>query len=203
MESRSSQSLLFLGFCIIASSNFAISQPYGQIVGKVADARTGKLLDDAIIWTAPQSTSTRTDSKGAYSIPRVPLGIYSIKAYAFEYEEDSACSISILPNTIDTVDFKVYSIGTSEARKDIAKGIIQLGVMGLVIRTIPEKIENKLTLKYGFIYNNNNFADRYIPGYNETVLEYLDKLNGKGWKLKFDREYDSLYQQYSRRNQNH
>ena len=189
-------------FLSIVSLQFAISQPHGQIVGKVVDARTGEPLDNASILFISTTMGATADGKGDYLVSDVPPGIYSILATVIGYDRDTVHSIAVRPNEVDTVNFNLYSCGTRQARLDIAKGIVQIAILGLTISSIPEEVENKIAEKYGFKYNHNDFVGGCVEGYTITVNEYLDKVNAKGWRAKYDQERDSLLQQYSRSHSN-
>jgi len=56
-------------FLSIVSLQFAISQPHGQIVGKVVDARTGEPLDNASILFISTTMGATADGKGDYLVP--------------------------------------------------------------------------------------------------------------------------------------
>src|ERR1700690_17537 len=133
------QLLACSAICIIVVSYDAISQPYGRVVGNVIDGRTGELLEKANIWIPSTSLGATTDRKGAYLISHVPPGVYLIRVSIIGYEPDSSNSVRVMPNAIDTVDFKLYNPGHRRALKDIAKGKVQIAVPGLVIRLIPEE----------------------------------------------------------------
>jgi hypothetical protein len=204
MKSHFHRILLYATLYLIVVSHLAVSQPFGKIVGTIRDARTGELLlGETIVSLNPSGLGAMVDQKGSYVISQVPPGVYSICTVTFGYDFDTLFSIKLLPNTLDTVNFHLFRFGTRRAREDIAKGKVQIAVFGLTIRALPKDIEDKLSQKYGFTKNYNDFTNPLLDGYNETVYEYLDSLNGKGWSAKYEEERDSLIQQYRRNGNNH
>jgi len=78
------------------------------------------------------------------------------------------------------------------AKRDIKDGRIQLVTYGLPVDNWVE-IKN-ITKKYGFEYVTmgcivNNMGHEK---YNDVMIEYLNKTNGKGWRNRMDKEIAEL-----------
>jgi hypothetical protein len=81
-----------------------------------------------------------------------------------------------------------------DAQADIRKGDIHLISYGF---TIPFPGQDSLTKKYGFYYQNrgclvSDTTNKLAESYNDQVIEYLSKRNGKNWYKKFCLITDSL-----------
>ena len=81
------------------------------------------------------------------------------------------------------------------AKRDIRNGKIQLVSFGL---PLPELIqEAEIRKKYGFSRSNvgcvvtTDFI-RGISIYDDIVESYLNKRNGHDWRLRYEREIDSV-----------
>jgi hypothetical protein len=81
------------------------------------------------------------------------------------------------------------------AQKDISNGKVKLIVYGEP--ALNPFLEKQITLKYGFQYENLGCITNYeklhsAKIYNNVVLKYLDKRNGKDWKAKFDKDIQKI-----------
>lgn len=97
---------------------------------------------------------------------------------------------------ISESDKKLFShLDTSfDAEADIRKGDIHLISYGL---KYPIPNEDSLTKVFGFYYDNRGcvVSDTELvleKVYNDKVIKYLEKRNGKGWYQRFNFVYDSL-----------
>ena len=173
------------------------AQQTGRIVGFVTDAYSGDSLAQANVIISGTNIGATTDSRGFYSIDQVPKGVYALKASHLGHERDSVASVEIKTAEVNTVNFKIYPCGTSQAREDLANGKVQLFVLGLTVRVLPEEVENRLSQTYGFLYNRDHNLGPCSTGYNEAVFDYLNRLNAKGWYDRFQLQRDSLIQVYA------
>ena len=84
-------------------------------------------------------------------------------------------------------------IWSRKAEKDIANQKIYLLRTGMIDAPINTEKQKELTENYGFnyIYLGCVIPDGY-NGYNSTMMEYLNRLNGFGWYQKFWKEYIDL-----------
>ena len=187
---------IFLTCMALVPTN-VVSQQFGRILGKVTDMDTGEPLPYANITVLETILGASTNEQGFYSIDRIPPGIYSLRFSTIGYDYDTVYSVTVKAGDVDTVDFRVYSCGTREAREDIANGRIRIRVIGLVIRTVPEDDENDLTDKFGF--RNLYMGCVGTPcdfTYNQLMANYLDSLNGAGWQERLQAEFKSLNEKY-------
>jgi len=81
------------------------------------------------------------------------------------------------------------------AKRDIRNGKIQLVSFGF---PLPERIqEAEIRKKYGFSRSNAGCVVttdliRGISIYDDIVESYLNKRNGHDWRLRYEREIDSV-----------
>ena len=110
----------------------------------------------------------------------------------------TSCQRSPIVYNIERTNWKLdsqYIFNASVAKRDIAKGDVHRVCVGL-----PPLYFNQwdsLTLKYGFRdhYQSHPYIDeieKRVDEYNATVEDYLEKLNGKNWKILFDNEVNLL-----------
>jgi hypothetical protein len=87
-----------------------------------------------------------------------------------------------------------------DAETDIKNGKVQLISFGLPLLppdllSAGKKVDS-LNVLYGFSWDNRGcspFDTAETREYNNTVIEYLSKRNGKGWWKKYNRTVDSIY----------
>lgn len=96
--------LLGIGFLLTATLLFANSS--GRITGKVIEAETGLTLPGANVMIEGTSLGAATDLDGEFTIPRVPVGSYTVKVTYLGYESKRR-EIQVTANSVVTADFKL------------------------------------------------------------------------------------------------
>jgi hypothetical protein len=89
-------------------------------------------------------------------------------------------------------DPKFYPYDRSHAEQDIRKGQVRLISFGFAA---PAPDANRISIKYGFIECNHGCVVGYSPEekeYTDIVTEYLERRNGKDWKVRYQHELDSM-----------
>lgn len=94
-----------------------------------------------------------------------------------------------------------YNYGLSEdynyfqARRDISEGNVQLLGVGLLVEESKnvKKAQDSLCKVFGFrSVPIGCISTEGIEIYNETVIDFLTKKNGKGWQQSFYHKMDSI-----------
>lgn len=86
----------------------------GTIAGLVTDALTGQPLAGATVVTSPATATVTTNAQGAYSIPNVPTGSYSVTASHAGYNANSTTAVAVASLTV-TVNLALTPQGGSIA----------------------------------------------------------------------------------------
>ena len=96
---------LFLLFCFMIISP-AYSAEYGQITGKITEAKTGLELPGANIRLMGTKLGAASDLAGKFVIPRVPAGSFELKISYLGYETVTA-QVTVTPGKRTSQDFSL------------------------------------------------------------------------------------------------
>jgi len=111
-------------------------------------------------------------------------------------------SVFILIISASIILWRKYGISSEynyfSAKSDIKNGKVRFISYGLPQITSKDAEIEMVRKKYGFTGSNMGCVAsdedfRTAEIYNNVVEEYLIKRNGKDWRIKFQKEVDSLY----------
>lgn len=93
--------------------------------------------------------------------------------------------------------FSVYNYFT--ANRDIKEGKVRFVTYGLPMPSSKDEEIDSLAAKYGFGSTEigctvTEQEINAIATYNSVIEHYLQKRNGKYWRINYQRQVDSLYQ---------
>jgi hypothetical protein len=194
----------FAALLMIFSSGFAqtaqrAQRESGTIVGTVVDHRSGESLYSVNIVIDGTYLGAATNLDGYYSILNVPAGIYGLKASMIGYAPQRRDSVLVRLGDTVHVDFRMRdmcAVWADIARKDLAEGKVRLLSGGLTVFTVPRDEVDKLTRKYGFVYDLMGCTFMCEQEYNEVVMKYLEARNGVDWWERYIRESEALQKRY-------
>ncbi len=120
--------------------------PRGAIAGTVTDASTGEAI--AGVNVTANGTSTATNSSGAYVIPNLLPGTYTVTASATGYESASQIDVTIFAGEPTTVDFTLRVISTISISVDPAT--VTVGKSTNISGSITPPLQGvNVTIQYG------------------------------------------------------
>lgn len=125
------------------------------------------------------------------------ITLLSTKLFSQFVNTDTVFIIGEKPKTLSGEE-----IWEQDAEKDISEGKIRLISIAGFEPFVDYKKQLELFHKYGFEATFMGCV-RPQPGYeayNKKMFEYLEKLNGKGWYSKFQKEYEELLRSERERN---
>ena len=174
----------------------------GSIFGTVRDSVTGEALPGAIVVLDSTSLGATVDSQGHFDIQRIPPGIYMVKTKCIGYDVNTRAGVQVFPSqpTELHVLLKEWTYRfADQARAELARGVVELWVGGLVITAIPD---SSLTDKYGFRFLVSGCDPIVADIHNEPVEAYLERRNGKDWRDRLNAEWKSMIHELERKQQN-
>jgi hypothetical protein len=198
--------LLFMSvlvhFELLHGMNQEAERPGGTVIGKIIDADTGLPLMHAAVTVRGAARGGVSDKEGSFLIDSIPAGLYALRASLIGYRGQQKDSVNVLARQTTQASFSLLNerpdslTWVMRANKDIARGEIHLLTYGLMILSVPESVLTCVANKYGFHYQDERTdSNDGCQIYNEVVCKYLDKLNGAGWRGRFEQEL----QQYKRK----
>lgn len=165
-----------------------------HIEGYVRDRVTGQPIPDVYLLVVGTYKGDRTDDSGHYCISGLYTGMYSIQASAIGYLDERIDSIAIVDSTITRINFSIRDWCepyADSAKQDLQNGIIRMLYGGGLIILVTGASE--LAYKYGFEYTPMGCNFWCTEPYNNVVWQYLEQKHGTGWRQKFEKELDELY----------
>ena len=166
-----------------------------KILLKVIDIDTAEPLIGAnIIVSYNKADNTSTDIDGLAYISKGTIGNITVSyigytSVNFELNNRSIENILVKmkPEDFSGMYHYLFSKDKNDAKRDISKGIIQIYED---INDSTEVIKNNLSKKYGFKYTypDLNIMILDVDGYNQEVINYLEKRNGSNWYERFNSE---------------
>ena len=162
------------------------------IKGIVLDKEFKEPLIGANVILLDTNLGAVTDIEGLYIIKNIPRGTYSVRASYVGYNTQVKDNFVLKSNDTLSIAFELPVGWDKDAYDNINNGIVRILVGGLVAYCAPFDEVNDLCREYGFEYQLMGCSFFYGERYNEQVYEYLDSLNGVGWREQFDKEMDEL-----------
>ncbi|HEU0118990.1 MAG TPA: carboxypeptidase-like regulatory domain-containing protein [Bryobacteraceae bacterium] len=162
---RGCAATLALGALLGLFSNPAAAQVlYGTIVGTVEDA-TGAVVPNAKITVTEKATGfsrdTTSDASGAYSVPSIPIGTYTIRVTANGFKSLSREGVGLTVNTTARIDLKL-EVGAVTEQVTVEASAVQLQTDRSDTKTeITTKIVTELPLNQ---YRNYQALLNLVPG---------------------------------------
>ncbi len=183
-----------------AKSTLVSRDTLTTLSGSVYDLFTREPVPDATIQIADSRNLTSSDSTGAFAIHNLPPGCYTVRIRCLGYFRisiDSVRTPQVKPLHLGLRARLIHqdTEGVAEiAREDIAQGRVQIRIAGLIaIRdTLKEAAIRRIEARYGFQSVYSGCTDVIADLYNRTVYQYLDSLNGNGWRDKFEKEVQAV-----------
>jgi len=170
----------------------------GTVIGKIIDEDNGLPLRYAAVTVSGTGRGAVSNQEGIFLIDSIPAGMYALRASLIEYRGQQKDSVRVLSGQTTQVSFSLVNqrpdslTWVMRANKDIARGEIHLLTCGLMILSVPESVLTYVANKYGFHYQDERTdSNDGCQIYNEVVYKYLDKLNGNGWRKRFELELKS------------
>ena len=178
-----------------------LSQNNKQTVyGIVLDSKTKEPVLGANILIANLNDGVTSDENGNFTLSLNP-GKYVLKISYIGYDS-LIDTINITGNNnkflryelesteIKVTEEKVFVLTKEVARKDISQKRYRIFIVEYdqTIRNITEKVAKK----YGFkvYWPDDVYMIVTVDQYNKTMIKYLEKLNGKDWYSRFNKDLD-------------
>jgi len=185
---------MLAGVALIPTPVFA--QAFGGIVGSVTDS-AGALIPGAAVTAVDKNTGfTRTTTAatdGVYSLPRLPVGTYTISASATGFE-NSALQVTLDVEQNREVNFKLSVQGISTKLEvaavappiDTTTGTIGGLVEGRQVANLPlngRDITNLMLMQPGQVPENNEGGTSGNGNRGTTNSSYLDGMDSSDNEL--------------------
>lgn len=178
-----------------------LSQNNKQTVyGIVLDSKTKEPVLGANILIANLNDGVTSDENGNFTLSLNP-GKYVLKISYIGYDS-LIDTINITGNNnkflryelesaeIKVIEEKVFVLTKEVAQKDISQKRYRIFIVEYdqTIRNITEKVAKK----YGFkvYWPDDVYMIVTVDQYNKTMIKYLEKLNGKDWYSRFNKDLD-------------
>ena len=178
-----------------------LSQNNKQTVyGIVLDSKTKEPVLGANILIANLNDGVTSDENGNFRLSLNP-GKYVLKISYIGYDS-LIDTINITGNNnkflryelesteIKVIEEKVFVLTKEVAQKDISQKRYRIFIVEYdqTIRNITEKVAKK----YGFkvYWPDDVYMIVTVDQYNKTMIKYLEKLNGKDWYSRFNKDLD-------------
>ena len=178
-----------------------LSQNNKQTVyGIVLNSKTKEPVLGANILIANLNDGVTSDENGNFRLSLNP-GKYVLKISYIGYDS-LIDTINITGNNnkflryelesaeIKVIEEKVFVLTKEVAQKDISQKRYRIFIVEYdqTIRNITEKVAKK----YGFkvYWPDDVYMIVTVDQYNKTMIKYLEKLNGKDWYSRFNKDLD-------------
>jgi hypothetical protein len=167
-------------FCIMVSATAHAQQSTGTIVGNVVDP-TGAVVPNAKITVTNIATNTvratTSDNAGAYSVPALPAGTYSVRVAVSGFSAQKTDNITLQATDTARIDFKLTTGSIDQTVSVEASTAANLQTENPTVGTTVDskKIED-LPL------NGRNFVQltQLIPGVNPGTVGSITVRRGRG-----------------------
>ncbi len=176
----------------------------GRINGRVTDAGDGSAVQNALIEIVDEDMNATSDLNGYYSIEDIPEGIFTVRASADSYIEETRSSIQVFTDETTRLDFQLANLGSVGTLTGIVTNAVNgnpirgatISVVGLTLSTtsdesglytlenVPEGIQT-VNASSGFFYTSTN--DHVVIRAGETTTVHFSlspELTGGGGILR-------------------
>lgn len=180
---------------ILLLSSFSYSQitiGHTKITGNVKSLKYQEPIIGATVVLDSSSYETLTDINGDFTITNVTPGIHKLKISYLLYETQIIDHIVINKGETKSFNIDLEEWGKSDAENDIKNGDVKILVEGMIVTCKPAEVINELCRQYGFKYEYTGCVIIGVDNYNKRVYEYLDQLNGTGWREDFETRLKDL-----------
>lgn len=170
-----------------------------RITGRVIDSYTKEPLGFANILLDSTTIGAFVNEDGYYTVENIPPGLYRVKFSSIGYLTQAIDSVLLEPKAEKIINIEMSDWGEEwalRAKEDIENDEIMILQGGLLVYCAPVDEINKVCEEFGFRYEPMGCTFEWEHRYNEIVYEYLDKVNGQGWKEKFDKRMKELCEEY-------
>lgn len=151
-----------------------------------------------------------TNSDGEFEVKNLNEGIYEIQIRFNRFlKADTVIQLTgkkkieieiddrYLAKYLDSTEIAKLPHNRDIAKRDIEKGEIKVLSFGL--QFLSQNELDSITTKYGFKYFAvagcvvDAYEYKAIEEYNSVVYDYLERLNGPGWKQKLNTDIKTMY----------
>ncbi|WP_456461754.1 FEKKY domain-containing protein [Reichenbachiella sp.] len=162
-----------------------------EVYGTVFSGYSNKPLEEGFLTFIAGNGKhywANTDSLGNYITNELPPGNYKLNVICFGYSERDT-TINLKPGQSIQLHFTLSTdceFNRNKALKDIANGTPKLLLIGSIAPIANTKSDNNFERKYGIEYFDFGCTpETYecIADYNRTVITYLNKQYGIGWRI--------------------
>ena len=178
-----------------------LSQTNKQIVrGTIIDGKTKEPLVGANVLILNLNDGVSSDKSGSFYLFLNP-GKYVLKISCIGYNSlidtinitnhnNKFLRYELESTEIKVIEEKVFVLTKEVAQKDISQKRYRIFIVEYdqTIRNITEKVAKK----YGFkvYWPDDVYMIVTVDQYNKTMIKYLEKLNGKDWYSRFNKDLD-------------
>lgn len=184
---------------VLAIAPSAVSQNnssklLGTITGIVTDEESGKPIVGAAVTVAGSQYGTYTDPHGNYQFS-IPRGYAKLIFSMIGYVGKVIDSVNVVHRHPVRIDCKLSNrtpdslFWQTKAKTDIGAGDVHFMSWGLAL-PCDKSLFDSINSKYGFKYIDQGGPVNILEGrvYNQVVEAYLDSVNGRGWRERYNQE---------------
>ena len=179
--------ILFI-LLVLTSSLFAQSETRGTISGFVYDKSTGEALIGANVFIEGTYFGSSTNRSGYYSLPKIPVGNYSLFCQYIGYttfsdeiqitsNSSTKLNIYLEPTTIETEGVYVVAESVRTSLKLFRKPISKIQLKPRQIERMPQVVESDLLRSLqsmpGIVAASDYSAELYVRGGTPDQNLYL------------------------------
>jgi hypothetical protein len=135
-----------------ATLSLTLASSVGSIVGIITDSRTGQAVANATISTNPSTTGVVTDAYGAYNIPNVSSGLYTVSASKDGYIAGN--QQVVLAGGASGSASLVLSPATGQLTGKVTNANGGAVIVGATITTTPATVQVISDANGDFVFNN-------------------------------------------------
>lgn len=171
--------------------------------GKVVDYFTKETIVGANIILLNTTNGVTSDIEGNFTIHNLIPDKYILRCSIINYTP-SIDTIQLYANETKTITIEMLDEKETLANQayiDIRNGKLKIYLGGWPIFGAPLDEINKIAEKHGFQYVFDGGCDPYAfhwDKYNEIIMNYLDKIQGKEWRENIQEEKEELYKKFNK-----
>lgn len=174
------RSFYFLLVVTLLIPCFAIAASQGKIKGKIVDSETGEALVGAAVVVIGTPFGATTDANGEYTILKLQVGTYSIRASYVGYQSITIENVRVNADLTSEANFKLPPEGVQVSTVVIvaerplvnksATSVVRIVDNDFVANLPVRGVENAVRLQPGVVSRNNNF---YLRGARADATGYV------------------------------
>lgn len=177
--------ILFSVLLLFALNNGLKAQtPFGEIRGKVTDAKTKKAIDFATITAylnGIAKASTQSDDDGNYIIKSLAPGTYSVKTYMPGYPLKTITDIDVNSDGISFINIAMeQNVSLKEVTIKDKPAIIRKDGVSSAMMTLPQRSINSVSSLSAGVDSRSGSAPNIRGGRSENTAYYIDGIRVTG-----------------------